>query len=194
MDSLNVEHTHYLGEVFLVPQGPFDHAAAAEMIVRIDQLPTDMLRKIVEQGIQIALFEGKLTDNPAARDLKGITPRGYTSDKTWDEVPGVGGSRLVLAKIGSSEKGQGHGSVNLELHELAHSIDRHVYGLIREDAQFLDIWKKESKFLFPGRAYFLDYPEEYFAETFAMFYLGGEHKKLLEEAAPLTYWYIQGLV
>ncbi|KKK37676.1 toxin [Mesobacillus campisalis] len=193
MDSLNVEHNDYLGEIFLVPEGNFNHRETAEIIVRIDRLPTEMLRKIVEQDIQIALFEGKLTDNPSARGLKGITPRGYASGKTWDEVPGVGGSRLVLVKIGSSDKGQGHGSVNLELHELAHSVDRHVYGLIREDPRFLEIWKQESKFLFPGKAYFLDYPEEYFAETFAMFYLDGQHKKLLKDVAPQTFRYIEAL-
>ena len=50
------------------------------------------------------------------------------NDATWDDVPGMGGSHTVFVKIGASDKGNGHGSVNLELHELAHSVDHIVYG------------------------------------------------------------------
>ena len=53
------------------------------------------------------------------------------------------GSHTVLVKIGASDKGKGHGSVNLELHELAHSVDQIVYGGIRDDDKFLSIWRKE---------------------------------------------------
>ncbi|SEM81994.1 hypothetical protein SAMN05192533_10632 [Mesobacillus persicus] len=192
-ENLNLENLDLLGEIVLLPEGSFDYEEVADIVSRIDALPEKMLRKITEERIYLALFNGKLTDNPSARDLRGVTPRGYTSDKTWDEVPGVGGSKLVLAKIGSSTQGSGHGSVNLELHELAHSIDRHVYKLIRDDEEFLEIWKKESKMLFPGKEYFLNYPEEYFAETFAMYYLGGEYHQLLRDVAPQTYWFIDGL-
>ncbi|WP_404329034.1 toxin [Mesobacillus maritimus] len=192
-ENLNVEHLDLLGEIILLPEESFDYIEVAKIISRIDALPEKMLRRITEERIYLALFNGKLTDNPSARDLRGVIPRGYKTDKTWDEVPGVGGSKLVLAKIGSSEQGAGHSSVNLELHELAHSIDRHVYKLIREDPKFLEIWKKETKYLFPGRDYFLNYPEEYFAETFAMYYLGGEHKELLRKVAPETYWFIDSL-
>lgn len=192
-ENLNIENFDLLGEIVLLPEESFDYEEVADIISRIDALPEKMLRKITEERIYLALFNGKLTDNPSVRDLRGVTPRGYTSDKTWDEVPGVGGSRLVLAKIGSSAQGSGHGSFNLELHELAHSIDRHVYNLIRDDAEFLEIWKKESKMLFPGQEYFLNYPEEYFAETFAMYYLGGEYHQLLRDVAPQTYWFIEGL-
>ncbi|MEF2098411.1 hypothetical protein V3595_27995 [Bacillus sp. CFBP9009] len=45
--------------------------------------------------------------------------------------------------VGASDKGKGHGSVNLELHELAHSIDKIVYNGIRDDVNFLGIWGKE---------------------------------------------------
>jgi Pro-Pro endopeptidase len=192
-ENLNVDHLDLLGEIILLPEESFDYEEVAKIISRIDALPEKMLRKITEERIYLALFNGRLTDNPSARDLRGVIPRGYNSGKTWDEVPGVGGSKLVLAKIGSSERGSGHSSVNLELHELAHSIDRHVYKLIRENPRFLEIWKRETKYLFPGRDYFLNYPEEYFAETFAMYYLGGEYKGMLREIAPETYWFIDGL-
>lgn len=191
--SLDDETADIAGKFVILPEDEFDQQEAASIIRRLVLLPDSMIRKAVDSNIKVKLFEGNLTDNPSARHLKGIIPRGYTSKRTWDQVPGIGGSRTVLVKIGSSEKGKGHGSVNLELHELAHSLDRHVYGSIREEKRFLEIWKRESRLLFPGRAYFLDYPEEYFAESFAMFYIGGLPARLLKEAAPQTYQYIEGL-
>ena len=192
-ESLQPENVLLAGKLIVLPENDFDQGEAAQIINRLMLLPESMILKAVDSNIKVKLFEGRLTDNPTASHLKGIVPRGYTSEKTWDQVPGIGGSRTVLVKIGSSEKGKGHGSVNLELHELAHSLDRHVYDGIRHEERFLKIWKHESRLLFPGRAYFLDYPEEYFAESFAMFYIGGLPAKLLKEAAPQTYQYIEGL-
>lgn len=192
-ESLQPENVLLAGKLIVLPENDFDQGEAAQIINRLMLLPDSMILKAVDSNIKVKLFEGRLTDNPSASHLKGIVPRGYTSEKTWDQVPGIGGSRTVLVKIGSSEKGKGHGSVNLELHELAHSLDRHVYDGIRHEERFLKIWKRESRLLFPGRAYFLDYPEEYFAESFAMFYIGGLSAKLLKEAAPQTYQYIEGL-
>ncbi|WP_226676912.1 anthrax toxin lethal factor-related metalloendopeptidase [Mesobacillus jeotgali] len=192
-ESLQPENVRLAGKLIVLPENDFDQGEAAQIINRLMLLPESMILKAVGSNIKVKLFEGRLTDNPTASHLKGIVPRGYTSEKTWDQVPGIGGSRTVLVKIGSSEKGKGHGSVNLELHELAHSLDRHVYDGIRHEERFLKIWKHESRLLFPGRAYFLDYPEEYFAESFAMFYIGGLPAKLLKEAAPQTYQYIEGL-
>lgn len=192
-ESLKPENVRLAGKLIVLPEKDFDQGEAAQIINRLMLLPESMIIKALDSNIKVKLFEGSLTDNPSASHLKGIVPRGYTSKKTWDQVPGIGGSRTVLVKIGSSEKGKGHGSVNLELHELAHSLDRHVYDGIRHEERFLKIWKQESRLLFPGRAYFLDYPEEYFAESFSMFYIGGLPAKLLKEAAPQTYQYIEGL-
>jgi Pro-Pro endopeptidase len=192
-NSLDIESVSLAGQLIVLPENDFDQEEAAGIINRISVLPDSMLKKAINNNIKIKLFEGNLTDNPSARHLKGIVPRGYTTNRTWDQVPGIGGARTVLVKIGSSDKGKGHSSVNLELHELAHSIDRHVYGGIREEQRFLEIWRQESRLLFPGRAYFLDYPEEYFAESFAMFYIGGMPSQLLQHAAPQTYQYIKSL-
>ena len=39
------------------------------------------------------------------------------------------------------------------------------------------IWEKERGILFPGNIYLILYPEEYFAETFAMYYLNESYKR-----------------
>lgn len=191
--SLQLHSQTQLSQIVYLPESAFDQAEASEMITRLDKLPSSILAKMVQEGIQLHLFEGNLTDQPTAEHLKGVIPRGYTSNKTWDDVPGVGGSKVVLVKIGASAKGNGHGSVNLELHELAHSIDRYVYDEIRSSPAYLKIWKQERNLLFPGQSYFINYPEEYFAETFAMYYLSGETKELLKKEAPKTYAFFNSL-
>jgi len=188
--SLKENHSlPLLNQIIVLPKQEFDQSEAAAIFNRIDLLPDPILEKINTSGITVKLFTGRLTDNPTARQLAGKIPRGYTSNVTWDDVPGIGGSRVVLVKIGASEQGKGHGSINLELHELAHSIDRYVFDQVSSSEDFRGVWEKEHDQLFPGNSYFL-YPEEYFAETFAMFYLNNETKELLRTKAPKTFEFI----
>jgi Pro-Pro endopeptidase len=179
-------------QMVILPKQDFDQDEAAGIINRISILPDSLLTKINNQGITLKLFTGKLTDNPTASHLAGKTPRGYQSNTTWDDVPGIGGGQVVLVKIGASKKGKGHGSINLELHEMAHSIDHIIFNEISQKQKFHEIWEKEHNQLFPGKSYFL-YPEEYFAETFAMFYLNNSTKTILQNKAPSTYNFIKNL-
>ncbi|MCZ0755127.1 toxin [Anoxybacillus sp. J5B_2022] len=190
----NIPSKQTLQKIVIVPDTPFDHAKAEKMIRTLAHIDPALLKKVADHQIYIKLFTGKLTDEPSARYLRGQTPRGYISSITWDDVPGLGGSHLVLVKIGHSEKGKGHGSVNLELHELAHSIDYIVFNHIHATSPFLAIWREEAKQLFPHNYYFLDYPEEYFAESFAYYYYNNETRLRLKETAPKTYQFIKQLI
>lgn len=189
----NESNLEQLNEMILLPKSLFDEKAAAGIITRISNLPEALLDKINDQDINLKLFTGKLTDNQTARYLAGQIPRGYNSQTTWDEVPGIGGSQVVLVKIGHSEKGKGHGSVNLELHEMAHSIDKLVFQNVSKNKEFQLIWEEERGILFPGNSYFILHAEEYFAETFAMYYLNEETKAQLKKLAPRTYDFFQRL-
>ncbi|MBB5325670.1 hypothetical protein HNQ34_002771 [Anoxybacillus tepidamans] len=183
-----------LQKIVILPDAPFDHSEAKKMIETLAHIDPALLKKIADQHIYLKLFTGKLTDEPSARYLRGQTPRGYISPATWDDVPGLGGSHLVLVKIGHSEKGKGHGSVNLELHELAHSVDYIVFDHIHATSPFLAVWREEAKQLFPHNYYLLDYPEEYFAESFAYYYYNNETRAHLKETAPKTYEFIKQLI
>ncbi|KAB2338187.1 toxin [Cytobacillus depressus] len=191
--NLTLASSALLEKIIVLPLGSFDELEAAGIIERVDHLPYFILEKMVNENIKLKLFVGQLTENPTVKDLTGVIPRGYTNNTTWDDVPGIGGSKTVLVKIGYSEKGKGHGSVNLELHELAHSIDKYVYEGIRFNQEFLSIWNKEKEALFPNQDYFLNFPEEYFAEAFAMYYLGSHTRMILKERASETYRFIQKL-
>lgn len=192
-NSLQLTSKKELGQIIILPNTGFNQKEAAKIISRIDKLPPTLITKIHRRGIVVKLFSGRLTDNRTASHLKGVIPRGYANQTTWDDVPGLGGGKTVLVKIGASDKGNGHGSVNLELHELAHSIDRHIYHDIRFHSTFIKIWNEEKDKLFPGKSYFLNYQEEYFAECFAYFYMGGKYQEELKRKAPLTYEFIKKL-
>ncbi|MGM0845421.1 MAG: anthrax toxin lethal factor-related metalloendopeptidase [Bacillota bacterium] len=183
-----------LEQIVLLPEEPFNESQARQIIYRLDQLSQPLLHSIHSEGIMIRLFQNKLTSFPTTQHLKGVTPRGYTNtERTWDEVPGIGGSKLVLVKIGHSDKGSGHGSINLELHELAHSIHRHVLDDLYYKMKFTSIWKQEAHLLFPEEQYFLNYEEEYFAEAFTMYYLNLKTNKELSGKAPGTHQFIKEL-
>jgi hypothetical protein len=186
------ENALLLGKIVYVPKKKFAKNEAVSMVEKLSGINPLILKRMEERQLRIKLFTGKLTDQYAFSHLKGIKPRGYSKDgPTWDFVPGAGGAKMVYVQIGSSLKGQGHGSVNLELHETAHTIDKYVLNEIRYHPDFLEAWQKEREQLFPGRGYFLMYPEEYFAETFAMFYFSRLTKNQLKESAPDTYRFLQ---
>ncbi|HEY4553311.1 MAG TPA: toxin [Bacillaceae bacterium] len=187
--KLPLDNNRLLGSFIILPESGFDEKDASDVIKRLDHLPVSILKEIVNQHIKLVLFQGKLTDQGSASHLKGIIPRGHPASSVWDEVPGIGGSKIVLVKIGSSDKGNGHGSINLELHELVHSLQHYVYQQEGISTEFKAAWLKEAAKLFPDREYLLSYPEEYFAETFAYYYFSDETRELLRKMAPDTYRY-----
>lgn len=192
--SMQLHSDEQLENIILLPETDYDQSEAKGIIRRLDHIPTHLLSAVENQEIKIRLFENKLTDFSSTSHLKGVTPRGYTNkNTTWDDVPGIGGSKLVLVKIGHSERGMGHDSVNLELHELAHSMDRYVINGPYSEMAFMQVWKKEAPLLFPDQSYFIDYQEEYFAETFALYYYSSDSRNLLKRKAPSTYQYFKSL-
>lgn len=189
-----IQNRELIEKLIYVPSGEFAEKEAASMVSRLSHIPGNILSILVQQNIHLYLFNGSLTEVQGFEHLHGVKPRGYSvKGSTWEEVPGVGGSKLVLAKIGHSNKGMGHGSVNLELHELAHSVDRYVLGNVRMNQTFLTLWKEEAPKLFPGKDYFLHFPEEYFAETFAMYYLNETSKLEIAMKAPKTFLFLENL-
>ncbi len=191
--ALNLRSPSLLGTIIILPTGSFNEPEAEKIITRIDKLPVSILEKMNEQHMKLKLFTGKLTDNPTAIHLTGVVPRGYKNNVTWDAVPGIGGAKTVLVKIGFSEKGNGHSSENLELHELAHSLDRYIFHEISQQQDYLAIWNQEKNSLFPNQEYFLTYAEEYFAESFALYYFNENSRQRLKINAPQTYELIKKL-
>ncbi|MBD8068083.1 anthrax toxin lethal factor-related metalloendopeptidase [Bacillus sp. PS06] len=190
-----IPNYHLLEELIVLPETSFNENDAIEMIRRMGRVDSSILEALVSNHVKITFFNGKLTDQPSASHLKGLKPRGYSAKgPSWDDVPGIGGSKTVLVKIGHSHSGLGHGSLNLELHETAHTIDQHIFNMIRHDEDFHKIWREEAPKMFPNLAYFIDYPEEYFAEAFVYYYYSNDSREQLKQKAPLTEQFFSELI
>lgn len=182
-----------LNEMVYLPEGSNKEQETEEMLKNLHQIHPAILKAAKDQGVVIKLFEGKLTEEKGLKHLDGLTPKGRSKDSGWESVPGMTEDNRVYVKIGMSEYGMGHGSVSLELHEFAHAADLNVFSRVRSNPLYLNIWKKEAGMLFSDQTYFKRFPEEYFAEIFAMYYHSRETRIKLKEMAPLSYQFIANL-
>ncbi|MGU3443675.1 anthrax toxin lethal factor-related metalloendopeptidase, partial [Bacillus cereus] len=176
------------------------YEVAKEMTERIGKIDKVVLETLSRKGTSILLIDYPITDTEAYGYLKGQIPRGWEGVKgqdghqlTWDDVPGAGSieGKPVVARIGYSERGKGHNTINLELHETAHAIDRVVFLDISKNEWFQVPFQEQKNFL--TGAYFTN-KEEYFAECFAYYYFSDASRKELKEKAPTTYSYIEMLI
>lgn len=191
---LNCDQVCLVDGILQLPLEDYDAEAVKQMKERLSKLPEKLLVQLNTNKIKIQLVNGPITETSLYSYLKGKVPRGWEgTGKTWDDVPGIGGGKTVVVRIGYSEKGKGHGAVNLELHELAHSIDSILKNNISSSKKFREIWEKERTSLFPYDHYMIQFQEEYFAEAFAMYYLNKELNRELLKMAPLTYQFIKTL-
>lgn len=180
-------------KLVILPEESYDKTEADRITERISKIYPGILNRLLKKNIHIKLINTPITELPEYGYLKGMLPRGWEgTGKTWDDVPGVSGNPVAI-RIGYSEPGRGHGAVNLELHEIAHAVDSYLFNGISGTKEFKNIWSKEAEDLFGNNSYFLNYPDEYFAEAFAMFYLEGEYKYDLSYRAPLTFKFFEEL-
>ena len=177
--------------VILETKDNYDKEEAARMKERLGRIHPDIIQALYDRSIVIKLINFPITDLPEYEYLRGEVPRGWEgTGKTWDDVPGAGGNPSV-ARIGYSQPSEWHGTINLELHELAHVIDSHVFDYISHSKEFTMIHGAEQTGFLPA-GYFTN-AEEYFAEAFGYYYLGGAKKDELKQQAPKTYAFITKL-
>lgn len=171
----------------------YDQIEAQNMIDRMAVIPERMIAKSVSEGVRLLFIDFPLTELDDFGYLSGLVPRGWEhTDYTWDDVPGAGGQTTV-ARIGHSNPDDIHGSINLEYHEFGHAIDDYMLGYpINELDEFIAIYKAEKHALWGNDAY-MDYVDEYFAESIALYFLGGDDKERLRANAPETYHFMDTL-
>ncbi|GGG00126.1 anthrax toxin lethal factor-related metalloendopeptidase [Paenibacillus aceti] len=182
-----------LKDIVVFPQGDYDKLEADRMLDHLELIPATLLQGLKDNSVQIKLITGKITDEPEFSQYKGITPRGWeNSGLTWDDIPGVS-SNIVIVRIGHSDKGKGHNSQNLELHETFHAIDRLVLNNISSSIRFEEIWKREANVNYKGDNYVSTYSTEYFAEAATLYLFNAETQAQLKKDMPLTYEFMKDL-
>ncbi|WP_106769096.1 anthrax toxin lethal factor-related metalloendopeptidase [Paenibacillus faecalis] len=192
-DPGETSHSDLISKVVKLPSGYYDVAEANKIMANIQKFGDHILQRMYNNGVEVHLVNGPITDHPSMRHLRGVTPRGWEgTGNTWDDVPGSGGNPVIV-RIGYSDTGMGHGSVNLELHETAHAIDMYVLNRYSSTYQFRNVFYSEAHRLFGNDGYNSLYPEEYFAESSALYFLNSTTRARLKQYAPQTYYYIQSI-
>ena len=98
------------------------------VVNELGKLSNKRLDALIEKNVKIYVVRDSVTEH--WKELKGVKPRGWPEGKSWDDVPGgASGNTVVVATIGSEDKrripqrGEGHGSVSLVLHEVGHVFE-----------------------------------------------------------------------
>lgn len=160
---------------------------AQRMISRMNNVENQILYQTNNNGAVFILADTPITEQPEFAHLKGVVPRGHTN--SWDDIPGAGG-HVSMARIGYSEYGRGHSTINLELHEYGHVVDSFTVGVqVSETEEFRAIHAAEVDQLMNSNSQreYYDMVGEYFGETFAMYYYTAESRAELAEKAPRTH-------
>ncbi|WP_234455612.1 RHS repeat-associated core domain-containing protein [Kosakonia sp. LAM2021] len=62
----------------------------SEVQAHLHKIPLNILKKAHSLGQFITATNDNITNHPGRHHFKGVTPRGWPDDLTWDSVPGVG--------------------------------------------------------------------------------------------------------
>lgn len=160
-----------------------------DIFSEIAKMPQAARDAIADANKRMDLVLGNITNHPDLASLKGVLPRGWKHVK-WDDLPGCGSVRGPCTVIAADRLHEGHGSVNLVLHEHFHTYDsayRELHGTtLSESQEFRSIWQKARNL----PEYERDYENETFAESCAKFFNSPRSKKLLREKEPEIYDFI----
>jgi len=113
----------------LTPSSPVSDAFVKEMASGIESIDGRVLRQILK--VQNLKFKLAQKTSDAFPYLKGLQPRGWPKDKTWDNV----GALSQGGKIGLFEKpiGEPTPSINAVRHEAGHELLRSFKKVINVD-------------------------------------------------------------
>jgi len=152
-------------------------------------IPMTALQFLQSCETKIVICRNSITEHRS--ELKGVNPRGWPRNYTWDNVPGVFNrdrNEVVISTIAHNsisgprvpKTGEAHGSFNLVLHEVFHALDYHLHNSFNSNSEsFNDARSKDLNSLNqyesqPGKAGL----EETFAESAARYFGGSACDKL----------------
>jgi hypothetical protein len=167
------------------------------VVAELAKMPASALRNLIANGTTVIACRNSVTDY--ATNLAGVQPRGWPPGATWDSVPGaamISNNEVIISVIGHEttggahvpRTGEGHGSSNLVIHEVAHAVD-HNQSATRDSGSrdFVGARNRDFAVLTPyqqqtgtaGR-------EETYAESAARYY--GGHDGTVSTPALDAYW------
>jgi hypothetical protein len=160
-----------------------------------ERLPTDLNRELLDKGRKLRLIYGQGVSD----DSSWTTPKTHDG-RSFKDVVGVGGSpywgaptRIVVNRFHKS-----HGSADLYLHEEAHSIDStYGYHTITGTKEWRNLHSLPMVKTFLKKKkmtdYYINSPEETFAELFALYYASDETQTEIHAELPDVAVYFESL-
>lgn len=145
------------------------------------KFPENLRRYLASNSVGFRILQGKgVADDPTFSESSTFDGR------SWNDIPGAGSNptRIVVNRLY-----EGHGSINLVLHERAHTLD--FYGFpdrsrLSSGLDWTDIFSNEKPFIqLLDRVcgdYCTERPTEAFAEAFAMYFSCEKGRALLSES------------
>ena len=165
-----------------------------EFIGQLRKFPVVLMKEMLKKGARIHLLEGTgVTEDPTWGGGKNTF-----DGRGWDHVPGAGGSpsahrptRIVVNRLY-----EGHGSVNLFLHEHGHALDStYKTDGVSSSKEWRDVLRKS-----PNAERFLEkiciqhyclVPREGFSELFARYHESLLMRREIEKELPLVARFFQ---
>jgi Pro-Pro endopeptidase len=148
------------------------------------KIPPSVMEATRAAGRPIQVLAGRgITDHPDFAHLKGVTPRGYPAGMTWDDVGGAGGGATIVV----ANKIEQSGSLNLVLHEHAHTYDYVMAKKSGARPSDSPEWRRAHEQGQWSDAYLANHPEEGYAESFARYFGGKASRSFLTQPVQ-DYW------
>jgi Pro-Pro endopeptidase len=148
------------------------------------KIPPSVMEATRAAGRPIQVLAGRgITDHPEFAHLKGVTPRGYPAGMTWDDVGGAGGGATIVV----ANKIEQSGSLNLVLHEHAHTYDYVMAKKSGARPSDSPEWRRAHEQGQWSDAYLANHPEEGYAESFARYFGGKASRSFLTQPVQ-DYW------
>lgn len=172
-----------------------------QFLFEYEKFPASLRNEIARAGGKIHMIEG----NGVAEDPTWYQKASTGDGRDYFMVPGSGGfvysfpkvpTRIVINRLYDRSQTHGHGSVNLLLHEHAHTLDN-VYSeyQISSSRKFNDIISEPSTQLAMIRVcgMYCSKPIEAFAELFAYYHACPATKAHMEQELPTVAQFMAGL-
>lgn len=167
----------YTEKLIILPDKDFNPEIVENIRARIERIPSKILKELYNEGVRIQLINGSITDLPLLKEYNG---------QKFDDFNGIYYPGTAVIRIDNNYK------YAIELHEIGHAIDASLLKISTTE-EFLNIFSKEAHAIFqsPNETYYSSSPQEYFAQTFCMYYYDSYNRKKLKRSAPETYKILQ---
>jgi hypothetical protein len=126
-----------------------------------NKLPCDVRDLMHEKGVKLIVVENSVVE--WFTNLKGVQPRGWPADKTWDTVAGAydpNSRTVVVARSGMYATG----SFDTALHEIGHAYD-HAAGYLSKSEAFVGAYNADKGTI--KNPYYLQAGDAGLSETYA---------------------------